>query len=157
MASTNCEPEIAIVYSSITGNTAEVAGMVMECAQQRWNNVRVFGPKEFCRENLGGFDAVVVGTYTWASGEIPHEMRKVYRHFEQSECKPVVTAVFGTGDSFFADFCGAVDRFKEMLFHQTSLAAVMKVELSPEDKDRHRCEKLIAAVERKLASVMVVG
>ncbi|MFD1032569.1 flavodoxin domain-containing protein [Metaplanococcus flavidus] len=155
MASMSCEPEIAIVYSSVTGNTAELAGMLMECAQERWKNVRVFGPREFCREKITDFDAVMVGTYTWGSGEIPHDMRKVYRHFEASECKNVVTAVFGTGDSFFAEFCGGVDRFRDMLFVQTQLAAVLKVELSPEEREQSRCEKLIMAVGKKLPAEKV--
>lgn len=155
MASMNCNHEIAIVYSSVTGNTAELAGMLMECAQERWQNVRVFNPKEFCHQKISGFDVVLVGTYTWGSGEIPHEMRKVYRHFETEECKGTVTAVFGTGDSFFAEYCGAVDRFRDMLFQQTSLTAVLKVEQRPEEKDRVRCEKLAAAVEKRLKAVVV--
>ncbi len=157
MASMNCDRKIAIVYSSVTGNTGELAGMLLECAQERWQDVRVFSPKEFCKEKVETFDAILVGTYTWGSGEIPHEMRKVYRHFENMECKSIVTAVFGTGDSFFAEYCGAVDRFRDMLFEQTRLAAVLKVELSPEEKDRVRCENLIAAVEKRLAAVLVAG
>ena len=151
----NCEPSVAIVYSSVTGNTAELAGMLMECTQERWANVRVFGPKEFCRERVADFDAVLVGTYTWGSGEIPHDMQRVYRHFERAQCKGVVTAVFGTGDSFFAEFCGAVDRFKDMLFKQTHLAAVLKVELSPQESDWVRCKKLVASVEKRVGVVTV--
>lgn len=155
MASTNYEPAIAVVYSSITGNTAELASMLMACAQKRWQNVSVFGPKEFCRENVSEFDAVLVGTYTWGSGEIPHEMQSVYQHFEASDNKGVVTAMFGTGDSFFAEYCGAVDRFKDMLFVRTRLAAVLKVELNPDEKDWIRCDKLVATVEKKLSAMVV--
>lgn len=150
MASMNCDLEVAIVYSSVTGNTAELAGMLMKCAQERWQNVRVFTPKEFCYQKISGFDVVLVGTYTWGSGEVPHEMRKVYRHFETEECKGVVTAVFGTGDSFFAEYCGAVDRFRDMLFEQTRLAAVLKVELNPQEQDWARCKKFVAAVDMRL-------
>ncbi|WP_422124435.1 flavodoxin domain-containing protein [Planococcus sp. X10-3] len=146
MVSTSCKPAIAIVYSSVTGNTAELAGMLLECSQQRWTNVRVFGPREFCHEKIVDFDAVMVGTYTWGSGEIPDEMRNVYRHFEATECKAVVTAVFGTGDSFFAEFCGGVDRFRDMLYVHTALAATLKIELMPQEKDLARCGKFVEAV-----------
>lgn len=147
----NCKAEIAIIYSSITGNTAELAGMLVECMKEQGMNVRVFSPEEFCRVKVDAFDAVLVGTYTWGSGEIPHEMRDVYRHFEAAGSKHVVTAVFGTGDSFFAEFCGAVDRFRDMLYVQTDLAAVLKVELMPQEKDLERCEKFAAAVAGRLA------
>lgn len=146
----NCDRKVAIVYSSVTGNTAELAGMLLECAQTGWTDVRVFDPREFCREKIGDFDVVLVGTYTWGSGEIPHDMQRVYRHFESADCKSVVTAVFGTGDSFFAEFCGAVNRFRDMLFEQTQLAAVLKVELSPQEQDWIRCEKFVEAVARRL-------
>lgn len=151
----NCEPAIAIVYSSVTGNTAELAGMLLECAQTRWTDVRVFDPREFCREKMGDFDVVLVGSYTWGSGEIPHDMQRVYQHFENADCKNIVTAVFGTGDSFFAEYCGAVNRFRDMLFDQTQLAAVLKVELSPQEQDRARCEKFVEAVARRLVPEVI--
>lgn len=152
MGSMNCKAEIAIVYSSITGNTAELAGIVMECVKEHGMNVHVFSPEEFCRVKVDAFEAVLVGTYTWGGGEIPHEMHDVYRHFENAGSKHIVTAVFGTGDSFFAEFCGAVDRFRDMLYVQTELAAVLKVELMPQEKDLERCEKFAAAVAGRLAS-----
>ncbi|WP_235318410.1 flavodoxin domain-containing protein [Planococcus sp. CAU13] len=142
----NCNPKIAIVYSSITGNTAELAGMLLDCTRERGLDVRVFTPEQFCETDISSFDAVLVGTYTWGSGEIPYGMQAVYRHFEASPSKHLVTAVFGTGDSFFAEFCGAVDRFRDMLFVQTQLSAVLKVELRPEEKDVARCLKFVDAV-----------
>lgn len=151
MVSTSCKPEIAIVYSSITGNTAELAGMVVECVKEQGMKVHVYSPGEFCRRRADGFDAVLIGTYTWGSGEIPFEMREVYKHFENAGSKHVVTAVFGTGDSFFAEFCGAVDRFRDMLYVHTTLAATLKVELMPQERDLARCEKFAAAVMERLA------
>ena len=150
MVSTNYKQKIAIVYSSITGNTAELAGMLVECVKEQGMKVDVYSPQDFCREKVDAFDAVLVGTYTWGSGEIPREMLGVYRHFEKAGNKHVVTAVFGTGDSFFAEFCGAVDRFRDMLYVHTTLAATLKVELMPQERDLARCEKFAAAVAGRL-------
>lgn len=152
MASTSYEPAIAIVYSSITGNTAELAGMLVGCVKEQGMKVHVYSPEDFCRVRVDTFDAVLVGTYTWGSGEIPCGMMGVYRHFEKANSKHVVTAVFGTGDSFFAEFCGAVDRFRDMLYVQTTLAATLKVELMPQERDLARCEKFAAAVAGRLAN-----
>ncbi|WP_203333637.1 flavodoxin domain-containing protein [Planococcus beigongshangi] len=146
----NCKAEIAIVYSSITGNTRELTGMLVESVQEQGMNVHVFAPEQFCQADIGCFDAVLVGTYTWGSGEIPYEMRDVYHHMESVASKHLVTAVFGTGDSFFAEFCGAVDGFRDMLYAQTDLAAVLKVELMPQEKDLTRCEKFVEAVGSRL-------
>ena len=104
-----------------------------------------FQPAELLR-----YDAVLVGTYTWGSGEIPKEMHGLFEAFESPNRTGLVTAVFGTGDSFFAEFCGAVDRFRDMLFVQTELAATLKIELTPQEADIIRCEKLIASVTKRL-------
>lgn len=151
MDSTNCKPKIAIIYASVTGNTETAAKTLLEICQAKGLETRLWPIKDFPVAELSRCDIVLVGTYTWGSGEIPKEMHGLFQLFEAFCRKELVTAVFGTGDSFFAEFCGAVDRFRDMLFVQTDLAAVLKIELRPQDQDRLRCEKLIdCAIQRLL-------
>jgi flavodoxin I len=58
----------------------------------------------------------------------------------------MTTAVFGTGDSCYPMFCGAVDQFRDMLYVHTNLAATLKVELRPQERDFQRCEKFVEAL-----------
>ncbi|PSL40175.1 flavodoxin I [Planomicrobium soli] len=150
MGLTNCKRKVAIVYASVTGNTEAVAGILRAIAQEKLLEVSVWKVEEFSLAELPHYDAVLIGTYTWGSGELPREMRSLFEAFERLDRKELVTAVFGTGDSFFAEFCGAVNRFRDMLFVHTDLAATLKIELAPQEKDYIRCEKFTESVLKKL-------
>lgn len=143
MALTNCSPKLAIVYASITGNTGQLAEMLQAAALNRGLRTELHRVEEFPLSELCSYDVVLIGTYTWGSGEIPEEMHALYQAIEKLDRKELQTAVFGTGDSFFAEFCGAVDRFRDMLFVKTQLVATLKVELLPQTSDIVRCERLV--------------
>lgn len=146
MVSTNYKPKMAIVYASVTGNTHALATMLQSIASDRQLHSDLYRVEDFPIDKLSCYDIVLIGTYTWGSGEVPREMRELYEAFEILGHPKIVTAVFGTGDSFFAEFCGAVDRFRDMLHVHTNLAATLKVELTPQEKDHMRCERFIEAV-----------
>ncbi|WP_298831242.1 flavodoxin domain-containing protein [uncultured Planococcus sp.] len=143
MALTNYSPKLAIVYASVTGNTEQLAEMLQETAQNQSLDAKLYRVEEFPLFELPSYDGVLIGTYTWGSGEIPEEMHALYQAIECLDKKELQTAVFGTGDSFFAEFCGAVDRFRDMLFVKTQLVATLKVELMPQPSDASRCKKLM--------------
>ncbi|TWT13252.1 flavodoxin domain-containing protein [Planomicrobium sp. CPCC 101079] len=157
MASTNCKKKLAIVYASVTGNTEAVAHILEESAKSAAADTTVWRVEDFPLAELSRYDAVLIGTYTWGSGEIPKEMRDLFEAFENLQRKELVTAVFGTGDSFFAEFCGAVNRFRDMLYVHTSLAATLKIELMPQDEDRGKCEKFVSLVLRKTEDKVVTN
>ena len=150
MDSTNCKTEIAIVYSSVTGNTKEVAEILYGCMREKGHEATLMEASDFAEAELCCYEAVMVGTYTWGSGEIPKEMQALYEALESQADKTLVTAVFGTGDSFFPNYCGAVDRFRDMLYVKTNLAATLKIELMPQEQDRPRCQKFVEAVLRNI-------
>jgi flavodoxin I len=153
MALTNCK--LAIVYTSVTGNTREVASILYEASKLRFNDVCMYLVNEFPKINLEELDAVIIGTYTWGKGEIPREMLAVYNAIETVNKKDLVTAVFGTGDSFYPKFCGAVDEFKNMLYVHTTLAATLKIELMPQVCDIERCYKFIGSIANRLNTLML--
>ena len=139
----------ALIYSSVTGNTEEVVRKLTNV----WNHrapLDVYPVKDFCIQTLNEYDAIMIGTYTWGDGEIPQEMQPLYEAFETQEVKHIRTAVFGTGDSFYPNFCGAVDKFRDMLFVQTTLLATLKIELAPQSSDEKRIEKFATIIENHL-------
>ncbi|WP_338066460.1 flavodoxin domain-containing protein [Planococcus halotolerans] len=146
----NCDYRIAIVYASVTGNTQAVAEVLAECFQAKGFLPDVCEINQFDVNKLRRYDIVVIGTYTWGSGEIPAEIQELFEAFEELQRPELVTAVFGTGDSFFSEFCGAVNRFRDMLYVHTNLAATLKIELMPQETDLARCEKFVEAVSRRL-------
>lgn len=140
---------MAIVYASVTGNTRSLAEMLQSIALECQLQSELYRVEDFSIAKLSCYDIVLIGTYTWGSGEVPREMRAFYEAFEALGRPELVTAVFGTGDSFFAEFCGAVDRFRDMLYVHTDLAATLKVELTPQEKDTVRGKKFMEAVMKR--------
>ncbi|QIZ08975.1 flavodoxin [Priestia megaterium] len=135
--------KIAIVYSSKTGNTEELAQRIFHLFLKKNVMVSLFRIEQFRVRDLSQFEAVVIGTYTWGNGEIPQEMMELYRAFETQDVKKVLTGVIGTGDSGYPKFCGAVDEFKDMLYVHTNLIATLKIEVSLQMKDIDRCSRFV--------------
>lgn len=152
MALTNYKGKVAIVYSSVTGNTEELVRMVASCFQSRSVFTELFQVEDFLLANIHDYDGLIIGTYTWGSGEIPVEMMPVYQEVERQDVQQLATGVVGTGDSFYPSFCGAVDEFRDMLYVHTSLVATLKVELQPQFKDYEKCEKLVELIIERIQS-----
>jgi flavodoxin I len=143
---TNCKLSVAIVYASVSGNTKELAKELYQIFLKKSVGISFYSIEEFCVSDLCHYDAIAIGTYTWGNGDIPKEMGQLYKAFESINRKDMTSAVFGTGDSCYPRFCGAVDRFRDMLYVHTNLAATLKVELRPQEQDLQRCEKFVEAL-----------
>ncbi|MFD2444922.1 flavodoxin domain-containing protein [Bacillus sp. CGMCC 1.16607] len=141
---------IAIVYTSITGNTKELVDILGDLFLVRDVELRVMQAHEIRLNKLNEYDAIVIGSYTWGNGEIPPEMLPLYRAFEEQEVKSVITGIVGTGDQFYPYFCGAVDEFRDMLYVHTGLAATLKVELAPQAEDKVRCQSFVEVLLNRL-------
>jgi len=146
----NCKMKVVIIYTSVTGNTKELAEVMYRSFLNQAVDIVVFRIEEFPLSCLRDFDALAIGTYTWGNGEIPKEMHELYHAIEDSTRKNIITAVFGTGDSFYSSYCGAVDLFRDMLYVHTNLAATLKVELLPQIQDLHRCEKFVESIVNRV-------
>lgn len=138
----------ALIYSSITGNTLEVVKR-LETYLSRDLLLEVISIEEFKLATITNYDLIIVGTYSWGDGEIPLEMEPLYEAFENEDTKHIKTAVFGTGDSFYPHFCGAVNEFRDMLYVQTTLLATLKIELSPQPSDEERIRKFATILLEK--------
>lgn len=147
---------IAIVYSSMSGNTEEVASLVEITHRHRGDQVSRFeadriGPRE--ASALASFDLVYFGSYTWADGVLPDEMKDTFRLILKELNVPIrQAAVFGTGDKMFVHFCRAVD---EMAYHLSRYGVplageLLKIEQSPRNQPfnvRHWAERMAQHVE----------
>ena len=128
-----------MVYTSVTGNTEALMRMIEQVFQLKGLPIDVYPINIFDLEHLEQWDAIIIGSYSWGNGNIPYEMRALFTAIEQQDTHSIVTAVFGTGDSFYPHFCGAVDQFRDMLYVHTDLAVTLKVELLPQQQDTQRC------------------
>jgi flavodoxin I len=145
---------MGIFYTSVTGNTKELALELYRIFRSQAVEISLFRIDAFPLSQLCLFDVVVIGTYTWGNGEIPKEMRGLYEEWAFLEKPDMVTAVFGTGDSFYPHYCGAVDQFRDWLSVHTRLAATLKVELAPQRQDAPSCQRFVESVLNRANRVM---
>jgi len=144
----------AIIYTSKTGNTEELAFSLFEILYH-CTHTELYRIERFPLDKLSEYEVIIIGTYTWGMGEIPSEMMTLYKWIEQEDVNHLTTAVFGTGDRFYPNFCGAVDEFRDMLYVYTNLAVTLKVELSPQSSDRQKCEKFADILMNRVKQIGV--
>ena len=136
--------KVAIVYSSKTGNTEEVVYLIRKLFLKEKIDVTLYRIEELQIKDIINYEAVVIGTYTWGNGEIPHEMMGLYHAFETTDVKRILTGIVGTGDSGYPKFCGAVDEFRDMLYVHTTLIVTLKIEVNLQMYDIDRCRKFVS-------------
>ncbi|WP_244094315.1 flavodoxin domain-containing protein [Jeotgalibacillus salarius] len=141
-----------IVYASRTGNTEQLAWLIQKELGRNGLAADYTRIEDFDLNQLSFYQACIVVTYTWGTGDVPKEMVSLYEAFERKEVSEMVTAIAGTGDQCYAHFCGAVDRFRDMLYVHSNLAVTLKVELSPQRSDGEKCGMFVKKVVERLYS-----
>lgn len=100
----------ALLYWSKTGNTRTFVDYFVEKSN---NEVDLYDMKKglIKKNDLLKYDKICVGTYTWGYGKIPKEVKEFFiEHHELLSGK--VFFLFGSGNSVYPKFCGAVDNLE---------------------------------------------
>lgn len=126
-ATVNTASKILIVYVSGSGNTQEVSEIISnELDKKKLNH-------DICRvgftafPDLSSYDLIFFGSYSIKSdGRVPFLMKEFIK--ETNFYKPDNIAIFGTGDTQYKFFCGAVDRLAKFY---NSKYPTLKIEQSP--------------------------
>lgn len=114
-----------IAYLSYSGNTEEVAEYIQKKLETRGAMVDKHRIGIDPPVHPSDYDVVFIGTFTWENGSTPEEVKDFILEIGY---KPNNIAVFGTGDTQFGYFCGAVDRLVK--FYESPWAG-LKIEQSP--------------------------
>ncbi|MDL2307603.1 flavodoxin [Desulfovibrio sp. OttesenSCG-928-C06] len=107
-----------IVYGSSTGNTEYIADMAEQILSAAGTSVKKINAASAKADSLcDGYDLILFGCSTWGddSIELQDDFIPLFDDFEKINAKGKKTAVFGTGDSSYTYFCGAVDAISEKL------------------------------------------
>lgn len=134
----------------MSGNTKELATFLFKILSERMTDTFLYNIDEFNMLRIDEFDGIIIGTYTWGNGEIPDEMQPLFDEFSKKDRTSIVTGIFGTGDRFYSQYCGAVDLFRDQLKTRTNLSVTLKVELLPQDQDYLKCIKFVELFIKRL-------
>lgn len=137
-----------VVFASMTGNTEEIADIVADKLTQLGHTVELEECTSVVASDFEDADIAVVATYTYGDGELPDEIVDFYEDLQELDLTGKIYGVVGSGDTFYDEFCKAVDDF-EAAFAQTGAtqgAAPVKVDLAAEEGDIEQLEAFAEAL-----------
>lgn len=147
--------KIIMLYASVTGNTEEIAVAIAEMLQKYKHEItmKTFDMDAIDVEEFSKYDAVLVGTYSWDDGAMPYEVEDFYDELEDADLTGKLVGVFGSGDTFYATFGGAIDllgkRFEAL--GANVMPDWIKVDMEPDKEDFERCQKFVDDLHVKLS------
>lgn len=133
-----------VLYASATGNTELIAKEIVQLLTDKGivPDIKEFDFDEIRARDLLDYDMILFGVYTWTNGEIPFEVEDFYDDLDVVDLTGKICGVFGSGDMFYDEFCGAVDIMYDRLeeLGATMVPAKLKVDLEPDEDDNRICK-----------------
>lgn len=129
--------KVLLVFATMSGNTEEIADLIQEGIESEGLEVVKKEIDEVAADQMENFDSIILGAYTWGDGELPDEFEEFYDEMDDVNLEGKNFAVFGSGDTMYPIFCGAVDVLEEKIKEKNGnlLLEGLKIELSPEDDE----------------------
>lgn len=146
--------KIIIIYASLTGNTEEIAELIAEGARSAGAEVSMKLVDECNAVSLLEADGYLLGAYTWGDGELPDEFVPFIEEMEELDLKGSRAAVFGSGDTGYPIYCGAVDELERVAKEQGAvlMQESLKIEYGPRKEEKDLCRSFGAAFAASLKS-----
>ncbi|WP_353856817.1 flavodoxin domain-containing protein [Bacillus sp. Bos-x628] len=98
---------LPIILASNTGNTRTFIPFIQEHAKRDLQVIEDFNNPFPSNNNLA------IGTYTWGNGKIPKRLKEYLIENYLQLCGKEVF-IFGSGNSVYPKFCGAVEGIKKI-------------------------------------------
>lgn len=141
-----------IVFASMTGNTEEIADIVADKLRDLGLDVDVDECTTVEAEDFLEADVAIVASYTYGDGELPDEIVDFYEDLAGLDLSGKIYGVVGSGDTFYDEFCKAVDDF-DRVFASTGAekgSENVKVDLSAEEEDIEKLEAFAEEIATKV-------
>ena len=135
--------KVIIVYTSMTGNTEAMATAVADGVKTVHQDLEMKDGLNIMPDELGEYDGIILGSYSWGDGDIPDDFLDFYEEMDGVDLSGKKAAVFGSCDSSFETYGGAVDKLIEKLQECGAEVVLegLKVELTPNDEDIQACNE----------------
>ncbi|MCD4812452.1 flavodoxin [bacterium] len=104
-----------IVFGSTTGNTEKMSEAVATGLKAAEFEVVRKNVADFSPETLKDYELIVLGCSTWGDGELQDDFIQFEEGLRNLNLAGKKAAVFGPGDSMYAQYCKAVDILTETL------------------------------------------
>ncbi|KUP22960.1 flavodoxin [Paenibacillus sp. DMB5] len=133
--------KVLVAYASLTGNTEEIAELIAEGIRQAGGEAVLKSVTDCNADEINNYEAVVLGAYTWGDGELPDEFLDFYEEMDELDLAGFKAAAFGSGDTGYSIYCGAVDLIEEKLKERGAkiVQESLKIEYGPNAAEKDSC------------------
>jgi flavodoxin I len=139
--------KIGIFYASMSGNTEAIADIISGELKDQNHDVDLEDLMSVQNaEELLNYDLTFIGLYTWGDGDYPDECLDVIEEIEQLDLENHPFAIFGSGDTSYPEFCGALDHLQKLIEEQggTVVGSPLRIEFNPEPEDEEEIKKFVS-------------
>ncbi|MCS0787573.1 flavodoxin [Cytobacillus firmus] len=139
--------KIGVFYASMSGNTEAIADIISGELKDQNHDVDL---EDFMSvqnaAKLLNYDLTFIGLYTWGDGDYPDECLDMIEEIEQLDLENHPFAIFGSGDTSFPEFCGALDHLQRLIEEQggTVVGNPLRIEFNPEPEDEEEIKKFVS-------------
>ncbi|WP_286058604.1 flavodoxin [Bacillus mojavensis] len=144
--------KILLVYATMSGNTEAMADLIEKGIQEAEAEVDRFEAMDIDDAELfNDYEHIILGTYTWGDGDLPDEFLDLAEEMDALDFTGKTCAVFGSGDTAYEFFCGAVDTLEEKIKDRGGEIVLpsVKVEMNPEGEEEEALKEFGRQFARK--------
>ncbi|MHC5564424.1 flavodoxin [Bacillus spizizenii] len=130
--------KILLVYATMSGNTEAMADLIEKGLQEAEVEADRFEAIDIDNAQLfNDYDHIIMGTYTWGDGDLPDEFLDLAEDMDEIDFSGKICAVFGSGDTAYEFFCGAVDTLEAKIKERGGEIVLpsVKIENNPEGEE----------------------
>jgi flavodoxin I len=130
--------KILLVYATMSGNTEAMADLIEKGLQEAEVEADRFEAIDIDNAQLfNDYDHIIMGTYTWGDGDLPDEFLDLAEDMDEIDFSGKTCAVFGSGDTAYEFFCGAVDTLEAKIKERGGEIVLpsVKIENNPEGEE----------------------
>ncbi|MCM3404421.1 flavodoxin [Cytobacillus oceanisediminis] len=139
--------KIGVFYASMSGNTEAIADIIAGELKDQNHDVDLedFMSVQSAAELLN-YNLTFIGLYTWGDGDYPDECLDVIEEIEQLDLENHPFAIFGSGDTSYPEFCGALDHLQKLIEEQggTVVGSPLRIEFNPEPEDEEEIKRFVS-------------
>ncbi|MBT2573563.1 flavodoxin [Bacillus sp. ISL-51] len=134
---------ILLVYATMSGNTEAMADLIEKGLLEAEASVDRYEAMDIDAELLNDYEHIIFGTYTWGDGDLPDELMDIADDMENLQFTGKTFALFGSGDTSYEFFCGAVDELEKTITARGGRVVLpsVKIEMNPEGSEEEELKE----------------
>ncbi|WP_416148429.1 flavodoxin [Salipaludibacillus sp. HK11] len=129
--------KVLLVYASMSGNTEEMADFIEKGLLKAGMEVNKQEVVDIDASEMEDYSHIMLGAFTWGDGDLPDEFLDFHEDMEEMDLSDKFFAIFGSGDTMYEIYCGAVDILEETVkkCNGNIVLESLKIESYPDDEE----------------------